>query len=216
MIVSMYMTSGVLHVAPDDDAGAAVGIMAKHGVRCVPVLDAGRLVGILSRSDVLHCSRGGTNPFAPEALAETDHGFSIRDAMSTKVATVPADAPIETAAEILDQRRLSTLVVTGQGGAVLGILSRTDILRAFREIVFSPDATRFTLVTEEGVDIAASALGELHARGLELRAYAEHRHDERRYILVGLHGDDHAIDAWLAGAWSQGVRVFQVQRPLAT
>jgi len=51
--VGSVMTKEVITLSPDDSVGAARLLIAEHGLRMVPVVDGGRLVGVLSRSDVV-------------------------------------------------------------------------------------------------------------------------------------------------------------------
>jgi CBS domain-containing protein len=51
--VGSVMTKEVITLSPDDSCGAARLLIAEHGLRMVPVVDGGRLVGVLSRSDVV-------------------------------------------------------------------------------------------------------------------------------------------------------------------
>src|SRR5262249_19188648 len=51
--VQAVMTTDVITVAPDDTVHAAVELMLRHRIGCVPVVEHGRLVGLLSESDCL-------------------------------------------------------------------------------------------------------------------------------------------------------------------
>ena len=56
--VRAVMTTDVVTVAPDDTVHAAVELMLRHRIGCVPVVEHGRLVGLLSESDCLrHLAR---------------------------------------------------------------------------------------------------------------------------------------------------------------
>ncbi len=211
MIVSMYMSEDVATVDSRDDVASAASIMGRRGVRCVPVVDRGRLVGILSRSDVLRGSSDQTNPFSAEARARA-MGRTVAEVMSSTVTTIAPDAAIDAAVQVLDDRHLSSLVVV-DGDAIVGMLSRTDILRAFREVLCSDDAVRVSLIAGDDVDLSARALQGLSESGIELVAFAEHRKNGKRYVLVSLRGDTDSIHEWMDSAWSEGVRVLQVQRP---
>jgi len=51
--IERIMTREVVHLAPEDDVEEAIQLMAKHRIHRVPVLETGRLVGILTRTDIL-------------------------------------------------------------------------------------------------------------------------------------------------------------------
>lgn len=52
-LVRDLMTPGVQAVAPGDDVERAIGLMVKHRIHHIPVLEKGRLVGIITRGDIL-------------------------------------------------------------------------------------------------------------------------------------------------------------------
>jgi CBS domain-containing protein len=51
--VAAVMTAGVMTVAPDTSIRKAVGLMAEHKIGCLPVVEDGKLVGLLSETDCL-------------------------------------------------------------------------------------------------------------------------------------------------------------------
>lgn len=60
------MSPNPAHVVPSDDMAVAARLLIEHKVKCLPVLDDGRLVGVVSRLDLLRCLRGNPdccNPF---------------------------------------------------------------------------------------------------------------------------------------------------------
>ncbi|MGK0153513.1 MAG: CBS domain-containing protein [Neolewinella sp.] len=212
MLVSMYMTEGVATVSSTEDASSAVALMAQHRVRCLPVVDRGKLVGVISRTDLLVASPVACQPFSPTERARTELGFTVAATMVRSVVTVTPRDSIDKAVHLLDSQRLNSLVVV-ENGVVCGVLSRSDILRAFREIVFAPSATRISLAVDAGVDVIRQLLQSPCFAELELRAYAEHQNNSGRFVLVTLAGSTSAVDSVLDTAWSAGVRVLQVERP---
>lgn len=60
------MSRDPAYVVPSDDMAVAARLLIEHKVKCLPVLDDGRLVGVISRLDLLRCLRGHPdccNPF---------------------------------------------------------------------------------------------------------------------------------------------------------
>jgi acetoin utilization protein AcuB len=208
----MYMTDEVATVRSTDDGARAVDLMAQHRVRCLPVVDDGKLVGIVSRTDLLGRTLARRRPFSPEERARPELGFPVDSIMVRSVVTIAPHESIDAAVRLLDSHKLNSLVVVEQG-VVTGILSRSDILRAFCEIVCAPMATRISLAVDDGVDVIGQLLANPRFTELELRVYAEHRNANDRFVLVMLAGAEEVIDAVLDTAWQAGVRVLQVERP---
>jgi acetoin utilization protein AcuB len=103
-----------------DTLAAAHRVMRERGVRHLPVLDAGRLVGVVSQGDlVLAESVAGVDP-------ATD---CVREAMSGDPYAVPPGAPLEEVAATMAERRLGSAIVVDRG-VVIGVFTTVDALRA--------------------------------------------------------------------------------------
>jgi CBS domain-containing protein len=207
MLVSLYMSPEPVTVGPRDDLAVAARLMARRSIRTVPVVDEGRLVGILSRSDLLHALPLDVHPFSAELQAGRALGVRVADVMAQGVKTVRPDDPIEHAVAMLDEHRLSCLVVE-RDGEVVGVLSRSDILHAFRRMVFRDGAARFSLLVAAGVDVVALA-----ARRGVVVAYAEHEHDAGRLVTLAFDAPAAEVDALLAELHGLGARVLHRASP---
>ena len=212
VLVSVYMTADPICVAPHEDIVCAAIVMARHSLRCLPVVDGERLVGIVSRSDLAHVLPAHLALFSPEILSGAKRGITLRDVMVSPVVTVAPDDPLDTAVSLLDLHKLSCVVVV-RADRVVGVLSRTDILLAFRDTVFVPAATRVTMVVDGNVDVIAKLMAHPDFAQLRLRAYAEHPHANERLVEFALEGPEPATDAVLAMAAGDGARLLCVRRP---
>ena len=115
-------------------------IMQEHGIRHLPVLDGGTLIGLLSERDV----------FLVESLPATNPAdVRAEEAMVADVLTTSADAPLaEVVQEMVDRKAGSAIVV--QGKQVIGVLTTIDALGALLDLLTSTDE-------EEDVDSAGPA-----------------------------------------------------------
>lgn len=116
--VAEHMTSEVVSLSPTASGDEAADLMREHGLRHLPVVDGGRLVGIVSDRDV-------RREFGRGQL----EGSAVRDWMSANPLTARPDERLSTAARTLASSRISALPVV-RGGELVGILSATDVLGA--------------------------------------------------------------------------------------
>jgi acetoin utilization protein AcuB len=118
--VRLYMTPAPHTIGRAQSLATARGLMQEHGIRHLPVLDGGQLVGLLSERDVfLVESLPGTNP--------TD--VRAEDAMVADVLITSPDAPLADAVEAMVERKAGSAVVM-QGPTVSGVLTTIDVMRA--------------------------------------------------------------------------------------
>jgi CBS domain-containing protein len=123
------MTRDVVRVSPDESLERAAHTMAEHRIKRLPVVDAGgRLVGIISRVDVLrtmgeayHAPVGGHPP--PVGPVRVVGDLARRD-----VPTVRADAPLGEVLDAVTSTRLNRAIVVDADRRVLGIISDADLL----------------------------------------------------------------------------------------
>ena len=129
------MSRAVTTVRPEARLADAAALMRDRKIRHLPVVDGrGRLVGIVTARDLRQAL------FAPAVQAEaTDlatvlESLTVADVMTRGVVSVRAVTSIRDAARVMHERRLGALPVV-EGGRLVGILTETDVLRAFQELL---------------------------------------------------------------------------------
>jgi CBS domain-containing protein len=135
------MTQPVVSIAPDASILEAVGLMLRHRISGLPVVDAaGHLAGVVTEGDFLRRSEIGTQRrrprwlefFIPGRLAsEYVHasGRRVDEVMSVEVHTVDADAPLEDIVRLMERHRIKRVPVL-RGGELIGIVTRANLVRA--------------------------------------------------------------------------------------
>jgi CBS domain-containing protein len=141
--VKDIMTRAVVSVAPDTPVSELAELLIEKRISAVPVIDAGALVGIVSEADLLHRYEIGTErrPAArawwqrlfadkesPWGYVES-HAKKVRDIMTADVVSVADDVPAGDVAELFESRHIRRVPVV-KAGKVVGIVSRTDFVRA--------------------------------------------------------------------------------------
>lgn len=136
MRVADIMSKHPVTLMPGHSVRHAAQIMLEHGVSGVPVVDADKIVGILTEGDLLRrveLSTEGNRRF-PLGAAGTardfirTHSWRVADVMSSPVVTVDEDMSLADAAILLSTRGIKRVPVLREGGLV-GILSRADLLK---------------------------------------------------------------------------------------
>lgn len=101
-------------------------IMREHRVRHLPVLEAGKLVGIVSERD-LHLI---------ETLPDSDPDeVTVEEAMSQDVYVVDPDDPVEAVVEQMASRKYGSAIVMDPRGGVAGIFTTIDALQVLADVL---------------------------------------------------------------------------------
>lgn len=135
MLVREAMTTDVVSVGPDTSIKTAAQLLHHHQVTTLPVLDErGELLGVVGEADVLVDAflpdqRAHEKPVAP---ARPPAFTKVGQVMSRHVLTVPADADVAQAADLMLGTVVKSLPVIAEN-RVVGILSRRDLVALLAE-----------------------------------------------------------------------------------
>jgi len=142
MKVIDVMTAQVRTALESDDVMLAMKIMVGDKVSGLPVLDdQGHLVGMLTEGDLLRRNEIGTDRQRPRWLEAAlgsrrmaqdylrTHSRRVGDLMTPRVVSIDEGAPLSDAVQLMEKHGIKRLVVT-HAGRLIGILSRSDLLRA--------------------------------------------------------------------------------------
>ena len=125
--ISEFMDQVVPTLGPDMQIMKAVDYLLRHRVTGAPVVDAnGRLVGIITETDLLKLLTQGIQGHSP-----TD--VTVADYMSTDVVTVPQTADIYYVAGIFLNNNFRRLPVV-EDGKIVGAITRYDLLRVVQSL----------------------------------------------------------------------------------
>ena len=142
MIVSMWMTRAVVTVAPDVRLDEAAKLLVENRIRRLPVVRefAGEkvVVGILSKTDLLHAYPSHVNPLREGPFSGMDDLPTVEETMSSPVVSIPSDEPIEHAAALMRTRKIGALPVMSDGELV-GIITESDLFEAFSALLTGGD-----------------------------------------------------------------------------
>lgn len=120
--VASQMTTDVIITTPTDTIQKIYTMIIESGISAFPVVKKKRIVGIISRRDLIQTRR------VQSVIARHAH-TTIEEIMSKNVITIGADEPIGSAAELLVKHDVSRLPVI-DGGRIVGIVDRHDVLRS--------------------------------------------------------------------------------------
>lgn len=127
MRVAELMQTDVQTVPPDAVVNDAVVTLADSRISALPVVDGtGRMVGVLSSTDILASEEEAEDQTARETLLE---GTFVRDLMTPHRLTISPDAEVKEAAQRMLYADVHRLFVT-EGERLIGVISTTDIMRA--------------------------------------------------------------------------------------
>ncbi|GIX48524.1 MAG: hypothetical protein KatS3mg131_2735 [Candidatus Tectimicrobiota bacterium] len=134
MLVKDYMHTQPITVSPHERLHVAHERMRQHRIRHLPVVDEnGKLVGVITDRDVRQAEPSDEPHLAEHELTYLLAKAEVQEFMTREVVTVRAETPVAEAARIFLERKFGCLPVVRDDHTLEGILTVTDLLRAYVE-----------------------------------------------------------------------------------
>jgi len=173
MLVRERMSTPVVTIPPETPVNEALSLMRKRGFSRLPVVEGGKLVGIVTEKHLLLASPSPATSLSMWEINYLLAKLTVEKVMSREVVTVADDTPIEEAARIMADRNIGGLPVM-QGETLVGIITETDLFKLFLEFMGARErGVRATLLVKEekgGLALLARAIadagGNIVAMGL--------------------------------------------------
>ena len=125
------MTSSVQSVTRQVTLRDLEALFEKHDFNAFPVVEAGNMLGIVTKFDFLHAFAFTTHQVVPhfdELMRRT-----VADVMTEAVVHVEPAAPLTRVLQLMVGLRSRSFPVIGSAGKLVGMISREDVMRALKE-----------------------------------------------------------------------------------
>jgi acetoin utilization protein AcuB len=119
-------------VGPKDSLQKVMSLLRRRDIRSVPVVENGRLIGIVTDRDVRQVAPAYPLFRDEDEIHRYTENLTVTAAMTADPMTIAPDAPLVEAAKVLETYRISSLPVVDDRRLV-GMLTVTDVLRVFVE-----------------------------------------------------------------------------------
>ena len=129
-LVRDIMQEKLVTISAGDSLSTVEDIMRLGGVRHMPVVHGGKLVGVVSERDLLRISLSNLNESGSEERRAFLHALEIGRAMSTPPIVIEPFATVEKAALLLAEHKIGCLPVV-DGDELVGMVTATDVLLHF-------------------------------------------------------------------------------------
>ncbi len=129
MLVRNWMSRNLFTVKPEDGIIHAADLLKENEIRMLPVLDGGKLVGVVTDRDLKRASASDASSLEIHELMYLVSKIKVKDVMSRNVITVPEDFTVEETAEVLLENKVSGAPVVDRDGGLVGVITQTDLFR---------------------------------------------------------------------------------------
>lgn len=187
MFVKNKMTANPFTVSPDNNIPDALEIMREHGVKRLPVIKNGKLVGIVSREDILKASPSQATTFSINEVTYLLSKTKISQIMKKNPISVSPEALLEEAALLMRDNAIGFLPVV-ENDKLVGIITESDIFDSFIEMLgFRDPGTRLTVEADDEPGILSNLTSIIGSHGANITHLAVYRGSSgKSSVVVGV------------------------------
>lgn len=128
-LVKHWMTRDVITITPDTSLYEAHRLMTEKRIRRLPVVDHGKLVGLVTLGDVRSAEPSAASSLSVWEMNNLLAKLKVSEIMTREPVTISQEATISTVAEIMLEKKFSGLPVVDETGKLVGIITESDIFR---------------------------------------------------------------------------------------
>jgi acetoin utilization protein AcuB len=184
MLVKDWMSPAPLTVSPETPVLEALRLLKERGFRRLPVVEGSKLIGIVTDKDLKDAMPSKATTLSVWEMNYLLSKLTVREVMATEVLTVNALETLEDAALRMQERKLGGVPVLDNAGALVGILTVTDVLGALvRVLGLREGGVRVTLEVPDTPGALAVAVEAIKPSNILSVATAGLREGQRRFVL---------------------------------
>ncbi len=191
LLVENWMNPNVITVDADDSMLDATKILKEHNIRHLPVLEKGKLVGVITDRDLKRASASDATTLEAHELLYLIANIKIREIMTRNPITVPYNYTVEEAAEILLQAKISGMPVVDKDGDVIGTITQTDLFKVLISLTgVGKKGVQFAFLLEDragSIKEVADIIRSYGGRMASILSSYEKAPEGHRYVYIRMY-----------------------------
>lgn len=216
MFVRDYMTRNPITVTPETTFPQAIKAIRNNKIRHLPVVEGNKLVGLIVENDLLSNQPSQATTLSVFEIYALLDSLLVSKMMSRPVITVEGDCPIEEAARIMVENKISCLPVV-DGINLVGIITETDIFKSLVTVLGGKErGLRLTLRLPDKVGELAAVSAKIAESGGNIVAITSSSHGLegglRDVTIKEAGADQEALVSWLRSSGIQVIDICQCEK----
>ena len=134
MLVKEWMAKDPIVIDENTSIMKATQIMKEHGIRRIPVVRDGRLIGIISDRDIKEAAPSKATSLDVHELYYLLSEIKVKDIMTPDPITLKENDSVEKAAVIMLENRISGIPIVDEDYHVIGVITQTDVFKVMISI----------------------------------------------------------------------------------
>ncbi|MEW5723806.1 MAG: CBS and ACT domain-containing protein [Thermodesulfobacteriota bacterium] len=194
MLVKDWMNTDLVTVDPEDSIIHAAGLLKQHGIKMLPVMKNGDLLGVVTDRDLKHAMASNASTLEKHELRYLLDRVRVGEVMSRPPVTVPLDYTLEETAEILLQKKISGAPVVDHEAGLVGTIAQEDIFAALIALTgLSKRGVQFAVTIKNrpgSIKEVADVIRKYGGRLASILSTFEDLPDNERTVYIRMYGID--------------------------
>ncbi len=213
MLVQHWMTRDVVTVEADTPFLEARLILKDKKIRHLPVVDRGKLIGVVTDRDLKEAAPSGATTLDVYEVNYLLLKMTVRDLIRKDPVTVKPTNSVEKAALLMHDHKIGCLPVVDEAGSLVGMITETDLLAVMVEILgYKEKGTRIAFQVPDTPEACQELVHVLRDFRLDLRSLvtcALHTRPGYRDFVIRVKGEQaDALVKELKAKYGEGVSVL--------
>ncbi len=213
MLVQNWMTRNPTTIEADTPFLEARLILKEKKIRHLPVLDRGRLIGVVSDRDLKEAAPSGATTLDVYELNYLLAKMKVRDLIKRDPITIKPTNSVEKAAQVMHDHKIGCLPVVDDAGALVGLITETELLEVMVEILgYKEKGTRIAFEVPDSPEACQELVHVLRDFRLDFRSIvssALHTRPGYRDFVIRVKGEQaDALVKELRVKYGEGVSVL--------
>jgi acetoin utilization protein AcuB len=171
MLVQHWMSRDVVTVEAETPFLEARLILREKGIRHLPVVDHGKLIGVITDRDLKEAAPSGATGLDVYELNYLLLRMKVRDLIKKEPITIKPTNSVEKAALLMHDHKIGCLPVVEESGNLIGVITETDLLGVMVEILgYKEKGTRIAFEVPDTPEACQELVHVLQDYRLELRS----------------------------------------------
>ncbi|MEG2658514.1 MAG: CBS and ACT domain-containing protein [Clostridiales bacterium] len=184
MFVKTRMTTNPITVTSETSIAEAYGLVKENKIRRLPVVDNGKLVGIVTEKELQQLTPSKATTLSIYEVNYLLAKTKVKSAMSKDVIITTPDTLLEEAAVSMRENNVSALPVV-DNGKIVGIITETDIFDAFTDLLGAREyGSRITVIADDSPGVLAKIANIMGDFGVNIIRLAVYRSESDKSRVV--------------------------------
>ena len=213
MLVQHWMTRNPITIEADTPFLEARLILKEKRIRHLPVVDRGKLIGVITDRDVKEAAPSGATTLDVYEMNYLLLKMKVRDLVKKAPITIKPTNSVEKAALLMHDHKIGCLPVVDEAGKLVGLITETDLLEVMVEILgYKEKGTRLAFEVPDTPEACQELVHVLRDFRLDFRSIistALHTRPGFRDFVIRVRGEQaDALVKELRGKYGQSVSVL--------